>query len=160
MFKRINAFGEEVGRPTDKPTSRIGQNNQRQIGVLYGHNGGGKVYTYLAGAGIRTGDYITPEVTHPKSGTKYKTLARVVSTNDAEGKAAQEVTGFLSKEYGIKPKTIGPTDQTDLKGYKERKAQDSSFTTAKWEEEGNKRYQQKLMKRLNMYGNEGGSNEK
>ncbi len=34
MFKRIDAFGEEVGRPTDKPTSRIGQNNQRQIGVL------------------------------------------------------------------------------------------------------------------------------
>lgn len=159
MFKRVNAFGEEVGRPTDKPTSRIGQNNQRQIGVLYGHKGSGKVYNYLAGAGIRTGDYITPEVTHPKSGTKYKTLAKVVSTRDAEGNAAQRVTGYLSKK-GIMPKTVGPTDQTELKGYQERLKQDPSFTAKKWENEAAKRAKQEKMQRLNMYGNTGGNNEK
>ncbi len=159
MFKRINAFGEEVGRPTDKPTSRIGQNNQRQIGVLYGHNGSGKVYTYLAGANVRTGDYITPEVTHPKSGNIYKTLAKVVSTRDATSNAAQRVSDNLSS-VGTLMKTVGPTDQKSLPGYQERRKQDPSFSAKKWEEESNTRYQQNLMKRLNMYGNEGEKNEK
>lgn len=116
MFKRLNAFGEVVGKPTEKPTSRIGQNNQRQVGVLYGHEGGGKVYNYLAGKNVRTGDIVTPMVTHPKSGKTYKTLARVVTTKDALGSAAGRTAAYLSGK-GIMMKTIGPTDQKSLPGY-------------------------------------------
>ena len=118
MFARLNALGQEVGKPTENPTSRIGQNNQRQVGVLYGHNGSGKVYNYLASDSVRTGDTVTPEVTHPKSGKTYKTLGRIVYTRDAEGSAAGETAGYLSGQ-GIMMKTIGPTDQKSLPGYYE-----------------------------------------
>jgi len=116
MFEKLNAFGETVGKPTERPTNRVGQNNQRQVGVLYGHEGSGKVYNYLAGKNVRTGDIVTPMVTHPKSGKNYKTLAKVVTTKDALGNVAGNTAAFLSNK-GIMMKNIGVTDQKSLPGY-------------------------------------------
>lgn len=151
MFARLNSLGETVGKPTPKPTSRIGRQNQKQVGVLYGHNGGGKVYNYLGGQGLRAGDVVTPEVTHPKSGKTYKTLARVVSTRDATGTAAGETAGYLSGQ-GILMKTIGPTDQRSLPGYQARAAQTPGFTAKQWQAEADDKYKQTIMCRLNPLG--------
>lgn len=151
QFQRLNAFGEVVGKPTDRPTSRVGQKNQRQVGILYGHNGGGKVYNYLAGENVRAGDIVTPTVTHPKSGKTYKTLGRVVSTRNALGAPAQNTAGYLA-ERGIMMKTLGSTNQTALPGFKERKAQDPNFTTQQWAKEAKERYDKKIMRRLNSVG--------
>ncbi len=151
MFARLNALGEEVGAPTDKPTSRLGQNNQRQIGVLYGHNGSGKVYNYLAGSGVRVGDLVTPYVTHPKSGTTYKTLARVVYTRNSTGGAAGETAGELSNR-GILLKNVGRTDQQSLPTFKARKSVDPTFTAKRWEQEAAAKQQQQTMQRLNPMG--------
>lgn len=149
MFARLNALGEEVGAPTQHPTSRLGQNNQRQVGVLYGHHGSGKVYNYLAGTGVRTGDIVTPNVTHPKSGKTYKTLARVVYTRDSMGGAAGDTAGELSGR-GILLKNVGRTDQQSMPGFRERKEEDKSFTAKKWQEEADKRYEEQKKQRLNM----------
>ena len=50
------------------------------VNVTYGHHGSGKLYSYY-GSNKRTGDIVTPEVTHPKTGKTYKTLAVVRSTH-------------------------------------------------------------------------------
>ena len=158
MFNRLNAFGEIVGPPTERPTSRIGQNNQRLIGVLYGHNGSGKVYNYLGGEGLRAGDIVTPEVTHYKSGNTYKTLARIVTTKKATGDVAQNTTGHLSGQ-GILPKTLGPTDQKSLPGYQARLQDDPSFTAKQWKEEADKQYKQQVMQRLSPMGTPANGNK-
>lgn len=151
QFQRLNAFGEVVGKHTDRPTSRVGQKNQRQVGILYGHNGGGKVYNYLAGENVRAGDIVTPTVTHPKSGKTYKTLGRVVSSRKASGAPAQNTAEYLAGR-GIRMKTLGPTTQTELPGFKKRKAQDPNFTTQQWAREAKERYDQNIMRRLNSLG--------
>ena len=152
QFQRLNAFGEEVGKPTGRPTSRIGQNNQRQVGVLYGHQGGGKVYNYLAGEGVRAGDIVTPMVTHYKSGKTYKTLGRVTNTRNSLGAPAGNTAAHLSGQ-GIMMKTLGPTRQAELPGFQARKAQDPSFTTQQWAQEAQQAYDQNIMRRLNTMGN-------
>lgn len=118
QMQRLNSQGENMGKPTINPTSRIGVNNQRQVDVLYGHENGGKAYTYLGGAGLRVGDMVTPMVTHPhsKTGKDYKTLARVVRTQDSLGAPASNTAGKLSGDV-IQMKTIGSTDQKSLPGY-------------------------------------------
>lgn len=151
MFARLNALGEEVGAPTSQPTSRLGQNNQRQIGVLYGHHGSGKVYNYLAGSSVRAGDIVTPSVSHYKSGKTYKTLGRVVYTHDSMGGAAGDTAGVLS-DRGILLKNVGRTDQTSLPGFQARKKADSSFTAKQWSDEADAKYQQNIMQRLNPMG--------
>jgi hypothetical protein len=140
QFSKPDLMGEAAGGSTDRPTSRMGQNNQKQVGVLYGHNGGGKVYNYLAGQYVRAGDTVTPEVTHPKSGKTYKTLGRVVSTRNASGSAAEATSTHLSSQ-GIMMKTIGSTDQRSLPGYHKG-----------WEQEAQAKYDQQIMRRLNPMG--------
>lgn len=98
---KLNLFGED-------PT--------RLVGVLYGHNGHGKVYDYLGKSTLRTGDLVTPEVTHAVSGRTYKTLARVVYTRKADGDAAGWTEQMLDNK-GIELKTIGKTEQRELPGY-------------------------------------------
>lgn len=116
QMARLNSQGQEVGKPTANPTGRIGQNNERQVDVLYGHEKGGKAYTYLGSENLRVGDIVTPEVTHPKSGKDYHTLGRVVRTQDSQGSSASNTAGYLSNK-GIMMKTIGQTDQKSLPGY-------------------------------------------
>jgi len=89
---------------------KISKLSTRQVGVLYGHNGGGKVYNYLAPATVKAGQVVTPEVTHPVSGKTYKTLARVVSTRDSLSSASQNTASYLSGK-GIFLKTIGNADR-------------------------------------------------
>jgi len=94
------------------------------VNVTYGHNGDGKLYSYY-GQNKRTGDVITPEVTHPKSGKTYKTLAVVKSTHNANnmqptqdylaGNTQGAQGQFIGKPANIK--TIGQTDQKALPGY-------------------------------------------
>lgn len=151
MFARLNALGEEVSAPTQQPTSRLGQNNQRQVGVLYGHHGSGKVYNYLAGPNVRAGDIVTPPVTHHKSGKTYNTLGRVVYTRDSSGGAAGETAGELSGR-GILMKNIGRTDQTHLPGYQARKQADPSFTAKKWSDAADENYKNQTLQRLNAMG--------
>lgn len=151
QFNRLNAMGEAVGKPTARPTSRIKNGGTRQVSVLYGHEGGGKAYNYLAGENIRAGDVVTPEVTHPKSGKSYHTLARVVSTRDATGGSAGDTAGYLSGQ-GVMLKTIGLTNQTALPGFQSRKAQDPSFTTKKWAQEAKQNYDNAVMQRINPMG--------
>lgn len=86
---------------------------QQIVNVTYGHNGSGKLYSYY-GTNKRAGDIVTPEVTHPKSGKTYKTLAVVRSTHKIP--QGQSTVNYLNKkEIGIK--TIGKTDQKSLPGY-------------------------------------------
>jgi len=154
-FARLNAFGEVVGKPTERPTSRIGSNNQRQVGILYGHTGEGKVYNYLAGEGVRAGDIVTPMVTHAKSGKTYKTLGRVVNTRNALGGPAQDTAANLASQ-GMQMKTLGPTTRTELPGFKAQKAKDPNFTTAQWQKESEAASQAQTMQRLNSMGNPAG----
>lgn len=151
QMQRLNSQGQEVGNPTDKPTSRIGANNEKQVGVLYGHNGGGKVYNYLGGEGLRAGDAVTPEVTHHKSGKTYNTLGRVVFTRDSQGSAAGDTASALSGQ-GIMLKTIGATDRQSLPGFKAKQAQDPNFTAKQWGKESNGSYKLSQAKRLSSTG--------
>lgn len=134
-FRPVNTVAEpNNGQP------RMGAGNTRQVGVTYGHDVSGKVYTYLGGDGLRVGDLVTPEVTHHISGKTYKTLARVVTTRDATGNPAQEVSASLAGE-GIVMKTIGPTDQRSLPGFQGR---GEGFTAKQWEKEAESRLVDRL----------------
>lgn len=96
------------------------------INVTYGHNGSGKLYSYY-GTNKRTGDIVTPEVTHPKSGKTYRTLAVVKSTHNAvqgkdtldylQGRQPGTLGNYIDKPRGMK--WIGKTDQKSLPGYYE-----------------------------------------
>jgi len=83
------------------------------VNVTYGHNGSGKLYSYYS-SNKRTGDIVTPEVTHPKSGKTYKTLAVVKSTHKLP--QGQDTVSYLNNK-NINLKTIGKTDQKSLPGY-------------------------------------------
>lgn len=85
------------------------------VNVTYGHHGSGKLYSYY-GSNKRTGDIVTPEVTHPKTGKTYKTLAVVRSTHSVP--QGQNTISYL-KNRNINLKTIGKTDQKSLPGYYE-----------------------------------------
>lgn len=85
------------------------------VNVTYGHHGSGKLYSYY-GSNKRTGDIVTPEVTHPKTGKTYKTLAVVRSTHSVP--QGQNTVSYL-KNRNINLKTIGKTDQKSLPGYYE-----------------------------------------
>lgn len=152
-FERLNAMGEVVGKPTDKPTSRIENNNERQVSVLYGHNGSGKAYNYLAGKSVRAGDIVTPMVTHPKSGKTYKTLAVVQSTRDSTGSAAGDTAAHLASN-GTMMKHIGVTEQRSLPGFKQRQAQDPNYTAKQWAQDAKTDYDNSVMRRLNSIGEE------
>ncbi len=94
------------------------------VNVTYGHNGSGKLYSYY-GTNKRTGDIVTPEVTNPKSGKTYKTLAVVRSThNIVQGKPTIDyLEGRIEGANGqkiakpVNMKYIGKTDQKSLPGY-------------------------------------------
>ena len=85
------------------------------VNVTYGHHGSGKLYSYY-GSNKRTGDIVTPEVTHPKTGKTYKTLAVVRSTHSVP--QGQNTVSYL-KNRNINLKTIGKTNQKSLPGYYE-----------------------------------------
>ena len=152
-FARLNAMGEVADRPADRPAINTSDNTRRQVGILYGHTKGGKVYNYLACDGVRAGDTVTPEVTHYKSGKTYKTLGHVVMTRSASGGPAGDTAAHLESQ-GIPLKTLGPTNQASLPGYKARKQQDPSFTARRWAEEAQERYDNAVMRRLNPFGEE------
>lgn len=119
-------------QPTMQKLGTMGQVKQPKYGgaqiinVTYGHNGSGKLYSYY-GTNKRAGDIVTPEVTHPKSGKTYKTLAVVRSTHNAsqipntldylQGKKQNTFCNYIDKPKGMK--WIGKTDQKSLPGYYE-----------------------------------------
>lgn len=118
-MQKLNTMGT-----TGQNTPKYG--GAQVINVTYGHNGSGKLYSYY-GTNKRTGDIVTPEVTHPKSGKVYKTLAVVKSThNIAQGKDTLDylqgrqqgaLGNYIDKPRGMK--WIGKTDQKSLPGYYE-----------------------------------------
>lgn len=107
MMQKLNTMGQVNSQPNSN-------NNPKQIvNVTYGHNGSGKLYSYY-GQNKRAGDIVTPDVTHPKSGKIYKTLAVVRSTHTLP-QGTDTVSYLKGKNIGIK--TIGKTDQKSLPGY-------------------------------------------
>lgn len=119
-MQKLDTMGNVVNKQSNVPKYGGGQ----IINVTYGHNGSGKLYSYY-GTNKRTGDIVTPEVTNPKSGKTYRTLAVVRSThNIANGgntvNYLQGKTPNANGEYKDKPtnlKYIGKTDQKSLPGY-------------------------------------------
>ena len=78
--------------------------DKRIVSLLYGHHGSGKLYDYIDPTGTkRTGDLVTPEVTHAKSERDYLTLGRVMKTRRFDGEADLKI--------------LGATDQRALAGY-------------------------------------------
>ncbi len=105
-MQKLNTMGQNANPQPN--------NNPKQIvNVTYGHNGGGKLYSYY-GQNKRTGDIVTPDVTNPKSGKTYRTLAVVRSTHTLP--QGQDTVRYLNGK-NIKIKTIGQTDQKSLPGY-------------------------------------------
>lgn len=137
IMKKLNTMGES--RQPRQNTARYG--GGQIINVTYGHNGSGKLYSYR-GSNKRVGDIVTPEVTHPKSGKTYRTLAVVRSTHTLP--QGQDTIDYLDKK-DINMKTIGRTDQTSLPGYKKYK--DHGGVEA-WKKEAQAAYDLKLETRL------------
>lgn len=134
-FSKLNIFGESKPKST-MPYLSPKNKGQQVLEVTYGHNdNGGKRYTYV-GNTHRTGDIVTPFVTHPTSGKTYRTLAVVRATHNLN--AGQEQLNALANS-GIRVKKIGDTHQAWLPGYQQRKAQDSTFTAKKWAQEAQMR---------------------
>ena len=104
-MEKLTTMGTLKQRPNNNPL--------QVVNVTYGHEGSGKLYSYY-GQNKRTGDIVTPEVTHPKSGKTYKTLAVVRSTHNI--KNGQDTVDYLHGK-NINLKTIGKTDQKSLPGY-------------------------------------------
>lgn len=109
-MQKLNALGQAI-EPHAKNSDRYG--GGQIVNVTYGHHGSGKLYSYY-GRNKRVGDIVTPEVTHPKSGKTYKTLAVVRSTHNA-GKGKDTVDYLESKNIPLK--YIGDADQKSLPGY-------------------------------------------
>jgi len=104
-MEKLTTMGTIKNKPNNNPL--------QVVNVTYGHEGSGKLYSYI-GQNKRTGDIVTPDVTHPKSGKTYKTLAVVRSTHSL--KNGQDTVNYLDGR-NIKMKTIGKTDQKSLPGY-------------------------------------------
>lgn len=107
-MKKLNSMGQ-VSQQQNPPNG----NPLQVVNVTYGHNGGGKLYSYY-GQNKRTGDIVTPEVTNHKSGKTYKTLAVVKSTHQVP-QGQNTIKYLANKKIGMK--TIGKTDQKSLPGY-------------------------------------------
>lgn len=93
-------------------------NNGRVVNVTYGHNGMGKLYTYLDKGNHRTGDEVVVSVTHPQSKKTYKTLAVIKSTH-GEGTVGERTNKENLQNKGIGLKTITGGSQKVLPGYYE-----------------------------------------
>lgn len=116
-MEKLNTLGKPI-----QSQSKYG--GAQVINVTYGHNGSGKLYSYY-GTNKRVGDIVTPEVTHPKSGKTYRTLAVVRSTHNAgngtdtlnylQGRQPGSNGQMIGKPVGMK--YIGKTDQKSLPGY-------------------------------------------
>ena len=118
-IQKLNTLGRARGTQAKYGGAQI-------INVTYGHQGSGKLYSYY-GTNKRVGDIVTPEVTHPKSGKTYRTLAVVRSTHNA-GEGTDTVDYLQQRKAGAngqninQPKNlkgIGKTDQKSLPGYYE-----------------------------------------
>lgn len=90
----------------------------RIVNVTYGHQGMGKLYSYLDKGNHRTGDEVVVSVTHPKSKKTYKTLAVIKSTHGEDTVGASSNKEFLDNK-GIKLKTLEGVSQKTLPGYYE-----------------------------------------
>lgn len=102
-MKKLNSMGQVAEK----------NGGQQVVNVTYGHYGSGKTYSYY-GQNKRAGDIVTPEVTNPKSGKTYKTLAVVQSTHTLP--QGEDTVSYLSdKDIGMK--SIGKTNQRALPGY-------------------------------------------
>lgn len=106
-MQKLTTMGNMQQKPNNNPL--------QVVNVTYGHHGSGKLYSYY-GQNKRTGDIVTPEVTHPKSGKVYKTLAVVKSTHQV--KNGQNTIDYLTNN-NMPMKTLGKTDQRSLPGYYE-----------------------------------------
>lgn len=121
IMQKLNTMGQSPVPQVKKPVKYGGA---QIINVTYGHNGSGKLYSYY-GTNKRVGDVVTPEVTHPESGKRYKTLAVVRSTHNAgqgqetvnyvTGQAPNRQGQTINRPTGLK--WIGKTDQKSLPGY-------------------------------------------
>lgn len=124
-MQKLNTMGN-TSQPQGQVKNAPKYGGAQIINVTYGHNGSGKLYSYY-GANKRAGDIVTPEVTHPKSGKTYKTLAVVRSTHNAgqgkstldylQGREPNSQGNYINSPKGMK--WIGKTDQKSLPGYYE-----------------------------------------
>ncbi len=146
-MKKLDTLGRVPGQ-NKMPYLSPKNKGQQVLEVTYGHIDKGPRYTYV-GNTHRTGDIVTPFVTHPKSGKTYRTLAVVRATH-----ALQNGQGQLDKlaVNGIPVKRIGATHQNWLPGYKEQKEQNPSFTAKEWAQEAYKKYEDRTMQKVNQYG--------
>lgn len=88
----------------------------RIVNVTYGHQGMGKLYSYLDNGNHRTGDEVVVSVTHPKSKKTYKTLAVIKSTH-GDGTAGANTNKEHLDNKGIKLKKLEGVSQKTLPGY-------------------------------------------
>lgn len=127
IMQKLSTMGR-ASQQQGPSNSRSKYGGAQVVNVTYGHNGSGKLYSYY-GTNKRVGDIVTPEVTHPKSGKTYKTLAVVRSTHNAgqgtgaldylQGKQPNAQGNYIGKPTGMK--WIGKTDQRSLRGYQQYK---------------------------------------
>ncbi len=99
------------GRVKDQEADQI-------VDVNYGHDGGGKVYTYKS-KGAAVGKNVTAPVTHWRSGKNYKTLAVIRRVQDAKsvgGEAGVNERRKAAGFGGISLKYIGPEDMNQYVG--------------------------------------------
>lgn len=151
IMKKLNSLGNIIERNKNMPYLSPKNKGQQVLEVTYGHNDNGQQrYTYV-GNTHRTGDIVTPYVTHPKTGKTYRTLAVVRATHSL--KAGQPlITGLQAK--GVPVKKIGSTSQTTLPGFMERKRLDPNFTAKQWAQEA----RENQMQKINQFGQPTGGN--
>lgn len=113
-MQKSNAMGNVVNQQSNAP-KQPKYGGTQVVNVTYGHHGSGKLYSYY-GTNKRAGDIVTPEVTNPKSGKTYRTLAVVRSTHNIE-QGKPTIDYLQSKDKPINLKHIGKTDQKSLPGY-------------------------------------------
>ncbi len=119
-MQKLNTMGNVASKQGNAPK----YGGAQIVNVTYGHNGSGKMYSYY-GTNKRTGDIVTPEVTNPKTGKTYRTLAVVRSTHNIE-QGKPTIDYLQGKKEGangkkiakpVNMKDIGKTDQKSLPGY-------------------------------------------
>ena len=145
MFEKIDSMGEAVGQ---NDAARI-------VNVNYGHDGSGKLYSYQDSGQHRTGDEVVVSVTHPKSGKKYKTLAKIRSTHDSGTQGAQDTQNYLQNGgskggNSIEIKQVIGGDQSQLPGYSRFKNEASP--TKAWREDSARKKSDATLRRLNSLG--------
>lgn len=162
-MQKLDTWGQNISSNPKKSSPKYG--GGQIINVTYGHTGSGKLYSYY-GTNKRAGDIVTPEVTHPKSGKTYRTLAVVRSTQNI-GNGASTVDYLQQRQSGSRGqnidrpravKWIGKTDQTSLPGYAKYKDHGGA---KEWKREAQAAYDLKLeirlddsipkMQKLNLY---------